>query len=144
VGVNLVFKLVEAAARILGEGFDVEVVEVHHRKKKDAPSGTALRIGQVAARASGRDLDKVGVFGRKGLVGERSPEEIGIHAVRAGDIVGTHWVLFAGPGESLEIVHRAHSRDTFAQGAVRAAKFALDAPPGLYDMADVLGLGRVE
>jgi 4-hydroxy-tetrahydrodipicolinate reductase len=140
VGVNLMFKVVENIAKILTEGYDVEIVEAHHRLKKDAPSGTALKLAQVIAQALGRDLDKVGVFGRKGLTGERTPEEIGIMTVRAGDIVGEHTVTFCGIGERIEIIHRAHNRDNFARGAVRAALWVVDQAPGLYDMQDVLGL----
>lgn len=140
VGVNLMFKVVENIARVLSEGYDVEIVEAHHRLKKDAPSGTALKLAQVIAQALGRDLEKVAVYGRKGLTGERTKEEIGIMTVRAGDIVGEHTVTFCGIGERLEIIHRAHNRDNFARGAVRAAQWIVDQPPGLYDMQDVLGL----
>jgi 4-hydroxy-tetrahydrodipicolinate reductase len=140
VGVNLMFKIVEEVARILGNDYDCEIVEAHHRMKKDAPSGTALRLGEVIAQGIGRQWQEVGVYGRKGMVGERSREEIGMHAVRAGDIVGDHTVLFGGMGERIEITHRAHTRDTFAQGAVRAAKWVVTQKPGLYDMGDVLGL----
>jgi 4-hydroxy-tetrahydrodipicolinate reductase len=140
VGVNLMYKIVEDVARILGDDYDCEIVEAHHRMKKDAPSGTALRLGEVIARGLGRTWEEVGVYGRKGIVGERSRDEIGMHAVRAGDIVGDHTVLFGGMGERIEITHRAHTRDTFAQGAVRAAQWVVDQKPGLYDMGDVLGL----
>ncbi|MBM4294790.1 MAG: 4-hydroxy-tetrahydrodipicolinate reductase [Deltaproteobacteria bacterium] len=140
VGVNLMFKVVADVARVLGEGYDVEIVEAHHRMKKDAPSGTAIRLAQVMAEALGRDLDKVGVYARKGIIGERTPNEIGIQTVRAGDIVGEHTVIFCGIGERLEVIHRAHSRDNFARGAVRAAKWIVNQPHGLYDMQDVLGL----
>jgi 4-hydroxy-tetrahydrodipicolinate reductase len=140
VGVNLMFKVVEGIARVLTDGYDVEIVEAHHRLKKDAPSGTALKLAQVIAQALGRDLAKAGVYARKGLIGERSKEEIGIQTVRAGDIVGEHTVIFGGIGERLEIIHRAHSRDNFARGAVRAALWVVQQPPGLYDMQDVLGL----
>ncbi len=140
VGVNLMFKVVEDIARVLNDGYDVEIVEAHHRLKKDAPSGTALKLAQVIARALGRDLDKVGVYGRKGITGERPKDEIGIMTVRAGDIVGEHTVTFCGIGERLEIIHRAHNRDNFARGAVRAAQWLVDQPAGLYDMQDVLGL----
>lgn len=140
VGVNLMFKLVENIAKVLTEGYDVEIVEAHHRLKKDAPSGTALKLAQVIAQELGRDLDKVGVFGRKGITGERTKEEIGIMTVRAGDIVGEHTVTFCGIGERLEVIHRAHNRDNFARGAVRAALWVVNQPPGLYDMQDVLGL----
>lgn len=140
VGVNLLLRLVSEAASALGDGYDVEIVEAHHRHKTDAPSGTALRIAEVAAAALGRDLDKVAVYERKGITGERTKEEIGIQTIRGGDIVGDHTVLFAGPGERLELIHRAHSRDTFASGAVRAAIWVSDKKPALYDMQDVLGL----
>lgn len=140
VGVNLVFKLIAEMARVLGDGYDIEVIEAHHRLKKDAPSGTALKMAQVLAQATGRDLDQVGVYARHGLIGERKKGEIGIQTIRAGDIVGDHTVLFGGMGERLEITHRAQSRDTFAAGALRAAQWAVRQPPGLYDMADVLGI----
>ncbi|MFZ2089880.1 MAG: 4-hydroxy-tetrahydrodipicolinate reductase [Desulfobaccales bacterium] len=140
VGVNLMFKVVENIAKVLTEGYDVEIVEAHHRLKKDAPSGTALKLAQVIAQALGRDLDKVGVYGRKGITGERPKDEIGIMTVRAGDIVGEHTVTFCGIGERLEVIHRAHNRDNFARGAVRAAQWIVNQPPGLYDMQDVLGL----
>jgi 4-hydroxy-tetrahydrodipicolinate reductase len=140
VGVNLMFKIVEEVARVLGEDYDCEIIEAHHRMKKDAPSGTALRLGEVIARGLGRKWEEVGVYGRKGMVGERSREEIGMHAIRAGDIVGDHTVLFGGMGERVEITHRAHTRDTFAQGAVRAAQWVVKQKAGIYDMGDVLGL----
>ncbi len=140
VGVNLLYKLVETAAKVLGDDYDIEIVEAHHRMKKDAPSGTALQLGRVAAAALGRDFDTVAVYERYGNIGERSKEEIGIQTVRAGDIVGEHTVLFGGIGERIELVHKASSRDTFAKGAVRAAKWIVNQPPGLYDMQDVLGL----
>ncbi len=140
VGVNLMFKVVADIARVLSEGYDVEIVEAHHRLKKDAPSGTALKLAQVLAHALGRDLEQVGVYSRQGIIGERSKEEIGIQTLRAGDIVGEHTVLFGGIGERLEIIHRAHSRDNFARGAVRAALWVVHQPPGLYDMQDVLGV----
>jgi 4-hydroxy-tetrahydrodipicolinate reductase len=137
IGVNLLFGLVDETARKLRR-YDIEIIEVHHNKKKDAPSGTARRLGQIVAGATERDISRDGVHGREGMVGERKPDEIGIHAARAGDIVGEHTVLFAGPGERIELTHRAHSRNTFASGALRAARFAAAAPPGLYTMADVL------
>ena len=140
VGVNHLFRLVGETAAALGAEYDVEIVEAHHRLKKDAPSGTAKKIAEIAAAALQRDLSQVAVYGRKGLVGERSREEIGIHAVRAGDIVGEHTVIFSAPGERLELIHRAHSRDTFARGALRAARFAAAAGPGFYSMRDVLGI----
>ena len=133
------FKIVDTVARILQDDYDIEIVEAHHRMKKDAPSGTALRLGNIIAEALERDLDKVGIFGRRGVLGERKTQEIGIHAVRAGDIVGDHTVLFAGLGERLEIIHRAHSRDPFASGAVKAALWVVDQAPGIYSMEDVLG-----
>ena len=139
IGVNVMFKIVRSIARILRDDYDIEIVEAHHRMKKDAPSGTALHLGNIIAEALDRDLDKVGVFGRKGVLGERKTQEIGVHAVRAGDIVGDHTVLFAGLGERLEIIHRAHSRDTFAGGAVKAALWVVDQTPGIYSMEDVLG-----
>lgn len=140
VGVNLLFKVVGDVARILGPGFDIEIIEAHHRLKKDAPSGTAVRLADILAEAVGRSMEECGVYGRQGLVGERTQEEIGVLAVRAGDIVGEHTVLFGGVGERIEITHKAHSRDTFARGAVRAAAWLYEQPPGLYDMQDVLGL----
>jgi 4-hydroxy-tetrahydrodipicolinate reductase len=140
VGVNLMFKVVADIAGVLAEGYDVEIVEAHHRLKKDAPSGTAIKLGQVIAHALGRELEKTGVYARHGIIGQRTDTEIGIQTVRAGDIVGEHTVLFGGMGERLEIIHRAHSRDNFARGAVRAALWVVQQPPGLYDMQDVLGL----
>ena len=140
VGVNLMFKVVADIAKVLQEGYDVEIVEAHHRLKKDAPSGTAIKLAQVIAHALGRDLEQVGVYARHGIIGQRSDAEIGLQTVRAGDIVGEHTVLFGGMGERLEIIHRAHSRDNFARGAVRAAQWIVGQAPGLYDMQDVLGL----
>src|SRR5512134_3259529 len=140
VGVNLVFKLLDTAARVLAEGFDVEIVEAHHRHKVDAPSGTALRMGEVVAQALGRDLGACAVYGREGVTGERQPSTIGFATVRGGDIVGDHTVLFAGTGERVEISHKATSRATFAMGALRAARFLAGKEDGLYDMQDVLGL----
>lgn len=140
IGVNLLFKLVGDVARILGDRYDVEIVEAHHKFKKDAPSGTAVRLSEIAAEALGRDLEKVAVYGRQGFSNGREPWEIGIHTLRAGDIVGEHRVLFGGLGETLELFHRAQSRDTFARGAVHAAAWLVQQPPGLYDMQDVLGL----
>ena len=139
-GVNLTFKLLDIAARALGDGVDVEVIEAHHRHKVDAPSGTALRMGKVVADALGRDLDTHGVFSRHGYTGERDPKAIGFATVRASDIVGEHTVLFAGPGERIEITHRSSSRMTFAAGAVRAANWLIGQSAGLYDMRDLLGL----
>jgi len=140
VGVNVVLKVLAEMARTFGEDYDIEVTEAHHRLKKDAPSGTALKIAQVLADATGRDLDQVAAYGRKGMIGERKRGEIGIQVIRAGDIVGDHTVLFGGPGERIEVTHRAQSRDTFARGALRAARWVVTRPPGLYDMHDVLGL----
>jgi 4-hydroxy-tetrahydrodipicolinate reductase len=140
IGVNLCFKVLAEIARTIGEDYDMEIVEAHHRMKKDAPSGTAIKMAQVIAQAVSRNLDEVGVYSRKGMIGERTKKEIGIQTLRAGDIVGEHTVLFAGKGERIEITHRAHSRDTFAAGAVRAAKWVVGRKPGLYDMQDVLGL----
>lgn len=140
VGVNLIYKVISEMAKTLGDDYDIEVIEAHHRLKKDAPSGTALKIAEVLARAVNRDLDQVGVYARKGLIGERTKREIGIQTIRAGDIVGDHTVLFGGMGERIEVTHRASSRDTFARGALRAARWVVRQPPGLYDMMDVLGL----
>ncbi|MDP2829887.1 MAG: 4-hydroxy-tetrahydrodipicolinate reductase [Sulfuricellaceae bacterium] len=140
VGVNLLFKLLDTAARVLNEGYDIEVLEAHHRHKVDAPSGTALRLGEVVAQALGRDLAECAVYGREGVTGERSPSTIGFATVRGGDIVGDHTVLFAGIGERVEITHKASSRATFAHGALRAARFLAGHDTGLYDMQDVLGL----
>lgn len=141
-GVNLLFALLEQAGRALKDrGYDVEIIERHHRRKKDSPSGTALGLGEAVARGLQLDLGKVAVHGRHGLApGDRSPTEIGFHAVRGGDIVGDHTVLFAADGETLEFSHRATSRDTFAMGALRAAAWAAGRRPGLYSMRDVLGL----
>jgi 4-hydroxy-tetrahydrodipicolinate reductase len=140
VGVNLCLKLLETAARVLGDSVDIEIIEAHHRHKVDAPSGTALRMGEVIAQALGRDLKSCAVYGREGETGERKRETIGFATVRAGDLVGEHTVLFAGTGERIEITHRASSRVNFANGALRAAAWLVDQPPGLYDMHDVLGL----
>lgn len=140
VGVNVLFKLVEFAIRLLGNEFDIEIVETHHRFKKDAPSGTAIKLGQIIAEATGRDWNTAAVYARHGIVGERRSDEIGIQALRGGDIVGEHTVLFASLGERIEITHRAHSRDNFARGALRAARWVIGKLPGLYDMQNVLGL----
>jgi len=140
VGTNLVFKLADVAAHALKEGYDVEIIEAHHRHKVDAPSGTALHIGEIIARALGRDLAKCAVYGREGVTGERKPSTIGFSAVRGGDIVGDHTVLFAGTGERVEISVKAGSRATYAQGALRAARFLVGKKSGLFDMQDVLGL----
>lgn len=140
VGVNLCLKLLDTAARVLGDEVDIEIIEAHHRHKVDAPSGTALRMGEVVAQALGRDLQKVAVYGREGQTGARARETIGFATVRAGDVVGDHTVLFAAEGERVEITHKASSRMTFANGAVRAACWLGNRPAGLYDMQDVLGL----
>lgn len=140
VGVNLLFKVIAEMARTLGDDYDIEIVEAHHRLKKDAPSGTALKMAEILAKAMNRDLEHVGVYGRKGLIGERKRGEIGIQTVRAGDIVGDHTVIFGGLGERIEMSHRVQSRDTFARGALRAARWIVKQPPGLYDMLDVLEL----
>ena len=139
-GVNALFWLTRKAAEILGPGFDLEIVEMHHRLKKDAPSGTAKTLAEILAEVRKQQLDKVARHGRVGLVGERTSTEIGIHAIRGGDVVGDHTVIFASPGERLELTHRASSRDTFANGALRAAAWVVNQKPGLYDMRDVLGL----
>jgi 4-hydroxy-tetrahydrodipicolinate reductase len=140
VGVNVLFKVVGDLSRILKEGYDMEILEAHHRLKKDAPSGTALKLAGILASSTGRDLDANAVYERKGVIGERRDTEIGIQALRGGDIVGEHTVLFAGVGERIEVTHRAHSRDNFAKGALLAAAWVLTQPNGLYDMQDVLGL----
>lgn len=140
VGVNVTFKLLEIAAKVLNEGYDIEIVEAHHRHKVDAPSGTALRMGEVIADTLRRDLSKVAVYGREGVTGERKPETIGFATIRGGDIVGDHTAMFAGIGERVEISHKASSRMTFAMGALRAVRFLADKPNGLFDMQDVLGL----
>lgn len=140
VGVTLLTNLVQAAAKVLNEGYDIEVIEAHHRHKVDAPSGTALRLGEAAAAGAGRDFDKVALYAREGITGERDPDSIGFATVRGGDIVGDHTVLFAGIGERIELTHKASSRATFALGALRAAKFLRDKKSGLFDMQDVLGL----
>jgi len=140
VGVNVCFKALADLAKTLGSDFDVEIVEAHHRLKKDAPSGTAVRMGEVVATALGRDYRKVARCHREGITGERTNEEIGMQTIRGGDIVGEHTVYFIGMGERIELTHRAHTRDMFARGAVRAAKWVVGKKPGLYDMQDVLGL----
>ncbi|MCP5269571.1 MAG: 4-hydroxy-tetrahydrodipicolinate reductase [Zoogloeaceae bacterium] len=140
VGVNVVFKLLETAAKILNQGYDIEIVEAHHKHKIDAPSGTALRMGEVVASALGRDLKACAVYGREGVTGERDPSTIGFATVRGGDIVGDHNVMFCGIGERVEIAHRAGSRMPYALGSLRAALFLSGKPSGLYDMQDVLGL----
>jgi 4-hydroxy-tetrahydrodipicolinate reductase len=140
VGVNVLFELVRQAAHVLGEDYDVEIVELHHKKKRDAPSGTAVRLGEVAAEALGRDPKDALAFSRHGIIGERPPWQIGVQTLRGGDVVGEHTVFFCGEGERLELTHRATSRDQFARGAVRAAQWIVGRPAGLYDMAAVLGL----
>lgn len=140
VGVNLLFKVLDDVAGILGDDYDVEIVEAHHNLKKDAPSGTAMRMAQIIAERLNRNLDETGVYLRKGMIGERTKKEIGIQTIRGGDIVGEHNVMFITNGERLEFIHRAHSRDNFARGALRAARWILSRDAGLYDMQDVLGL----
>jgi 4-hydroxy-tetrahydrodipicolinate reductase len=140
VGVNAVFKLLDVAARILSEGYDIEVIEAHHRHKVDAPSGTALRMGEVVAAALGRDLKDCAIYGREGHTGERPATQIGFSTIRGGDIVGDHTVLFAGTGERIEITHKSASRMSYALGSLRAARFLRDKKNGLFDMQDVLGL----
>lgn len=140
VGVTLLINLVQAAAKVLSSGYDIEVIEAHHRHKVDAPSGTALRLGQAAADALGRDLDACAIYGREGVTGERDENTIGFATVRGGDVVGDHTVLFAGIGERVELTHKASSRATFALGALRAGKFLASKKTGLFDMQDVLNL----
>ena len=140
VGVNVTLKLLELAAKSFAEGYDIEIVEAHHRHKIDAPSGTALKMGEVIAGALGRDLKECAVYGREGVTGERDPSTIGFATIRGGDIVGDHTVLFAGTGERIEITHKSSSRVTYAHGALRAARFLADKPNGLFDMQDVLAL----
>ena len=140
VGVTLALQVLATMARALGDEYDVEITEIHHRFKKDAPSGTALRMAEVVAEALGRDLTTVGVYGRQGVPGERSTKEIGVLSLRSGDVVGEHTVSFGTLGERLELTHRAHNRDTFARGALRAVRWIAGRPPGLYTMQDVLGL----
>lgn len=142
IGVNVLFYLSPKVAEILGDDYNIEIIEAHHNLKKDAPSGTAAKLAQVIADGLNRDLSKCGVYGRKGLVGERKKEEIGVHAVRGGDIVGDHTLLFAGQGERIEITHRAHTREVFVFGAIKAARFVVSAKPGLYNMQDVLGISK--
>jgi len=142
VGVNVFFKVLKDLASIIGD-YDVEIIEAHHRHKKDAPSGTAVKAAEIIATELNRNIDEVGVYGRKGLVGERTNEEIGIHAVRGGDIVGDHTVIFAGEGERLEIIHRAHSRQSFVSGVIKAIRYVVTAKKGhVSDMGDVLGLNQ--
>lgn len=140
VGVNLLLKLLETAAQVMGDYTDIEIIEGHHRHKVDAPSGTALAMGETIAKTLNRDLNKVAVYGREGITGERDRDTIGFATIRAGDLVGEHTAMFADIGERLEITHKASSRMTFANGAVRAASWLMDKPAGLFDMQDVLGL----
>jgi 4-hydroxy-tetrahydrodipicolinate reductase len=140
IGVNLLLSILGDVARILGDDYDVEIVEIHHRFKKDAPSGTALALGRVVANALNRDLDSVAVAGRKGIVGERTKKEIALLSIRSGDVVGDHTVIFGGLGERIEFTHRAHNRENFARGALRAAQWIVNQPKGIYSMRDVLGL----
>jgi len=139
IGVNVMLKVLRDMAKILGDDYDVEIIETHHHFKKDSPSGTADRIAKVIAEALNRDLADVGIYGRKGIVGERTIKEVGIHAVRAGDIVGDHIVLFGGIGERIEVIHRAQSREPYVKGALRSAKWTVNAPNGLHDISEVLG-----
>jgi 4-hydroxy-tetrahydrodipicolinate reductase len=139
-GVNALFWLTRKAAEILGPGFDLEIVEMHHRLKRDAPSGTAMTLAEILAAVRKEQLSRVARHGRSGIVGERTAEEIGLHSVRGGDVVGEHTVIFAGVGERLELMHKASTRETFANGALRAARWVVNQKPGLYDMQDVLGL----
>jgi 4-hydroxy-tetrahydrodipicolinate reductase len=142
VGVNVLFELVRQAASVLGDAYDVEIVELHHKRKKDAPSGTAVRLAEVAAEALGRDPGQDLTYARHGMIGERPAREIGLQTLRGGDVVGEHTVFFCGEGERLELTHRATAREQFARGAVRAARWIAGRPPGLHDMFDVLGLRR--
>jgi 4-hydroxy-tetrahydrodipicolinate reductase len=141
VGVNVVLRLLDTAARALSHGYDIEVIEAHHRHKVDAPSGTALQMGETVARALGRDLATCAVYAREGVTGERAPSTIGFSSIRGGDIVGDHTVLFAGTGERIEITHKASSRAGYAQGSLRAARFLAGRATGMFSMTDVLGLG---
>ena len=140
IGVNVMFNAAKKLAQSLGDDYDVEIVEAHHRNKVDAPSGTALKLAEVVANALGRDIEEVGTFSRHGAIGPRGDKEIGIQTIRGGDIVGEHTVMFIGTGERIELTHRAASRDNFASGAIRALKWVVGRPPGLYSMDDVLGL----
>lgn len=138
VGVNALFNLVAQASKMVGKEFDIEIIETHHRFKKDAPSGTALRLAEKICEATDRKMDKDVVYGRNGITGDRPMNQIGIHAVRSGDVIGDHTVVFGSLGERIEITHKAHTRDTFVRGAIRAAKFIAKKPPGMYSMSDVL------
>lgn len=142
IGVTVTLALLHQAARALGDDYDVEVIEAHHRHKVDAPSGTAIRMGEVLAQALGRDLDECAIYGRQGITGERETKTIGFETIRAGDIIGDHTVLFAGNGERIEVTHKATDRMTFARGAVRSALWLADQPAGLYDMTHVLGINN--
>jgi 4-hydroxy-tetrahydrodipicolinate reductase len=142
IGVNLVFRLAQLAARIIGADTDIEIIEAHHNQKQDAPSGTAVRLGEIIAAELGRDLKDCAVYGRQGHTGVRDPKTIGFETIRAGDIVGDHTVMFAASGERVEITHKASSRKTFANGAIRASRWVMEKESGLYDMQDVLGLGN--
>ncbi len=143
VGVNVMFKIAKKIASILGNDYDMEIVEAHHNQKKDAPSGTALRLGEMLAEGVDRNLSEVGVFERNGIIGERSKTEIGIQTIRGGDIVGEHTIYYCGPGERIELTHRAHSRDNFARGAAEAASWLAGKKDGMFTMFDVLGLGDI-
>jgi 4-hydroxy-tetrahydrodipicolinate reductase len=140
VGVNVMFDLVAQVAKMLGQEYDIEVLETHHRFKKDSPSGTAIRIVERICEATGREFDKDVVYGRQGIIGERSMNQIGVHAIRSGDVVGEHTVVFGSLGERIEITHKAHTRDTFVRGAIRAAMFLAQKPPRMYRMSDVLSV----
>ncbi|MGA1825996.1 MAG: 4-hydroxy-tetrahydrodipicolinate reductase [bacterium] len=143
IGINTIFGILEQIGRIIPDGYDIEIVETHHRFKKDSPSGTALKMGQILANARNNSLNSVAVYGRKGTdMDIRKKDEIGIHAIRCGDVVGEHTIIFGSIGERIEITHKAHGRDTFAYGAVQAAQFVVKANPGLYDMQDVLGFKK--
>ena len=143
VGVNVMFKIAKKIASILGNDYDMEIVEAHHNMKKDAPSGTALRLGEMLAEGVDRNLAEVGVYERNGIIGERTKSEIGIQTVRGGDIVGEHTIYYCGPGERIELTHRAHNRDNFARGAAAAAAWLADKKDGMFTMFDVLGLDDV-
>jgi 4-hydroxy-tetrahydrodipicolinate reductase len=140
VGVNVMLKVLEYCAGVLKDDYDVEIIEAHHHLKKDAPSGTAMQMAKVISDKLGRNMEETVVYSRRGLIGERTKKEIGIQTIRAGDIVGDHTVIFGGIGERLEFTHRAHNRDNFAKGAIRAAQWIVNQENGLYDMQDVLGL----
>lgn len=143
VGINLLFKLVEKATEVLGENFETEIIEIHHNKKKDAPSGTALRFAEIIASKRGKELDDTVVYGRHGIVGPRKKDEMGILSVRIADVVGEHTVIFGASGERIELVHKCTSRESFARGALRAAEYIANRGPGLYTMEDVLGLSEI-